>query len=167
MDPVPRRRRSRNRPSITAPGAASSGSMTSSDGPRHRSLGLVEPFQEGPHVRNALGDRRAGGVQDQGTQFGRHLGQVDGQIKAALAVQSLPQRGAVGGGHPAGQHVVGKRAEREDVDPDPVRVRIPHTLGRLERLCHPPVHVGATGRASHHRLRSANWSDFPPLPAAR
>ena len=121
--------------------------------PGQGTFGVGQPLQEGPHVRQPLAHRGPGGLQHQRAHRRRHLRQVRRQVEPVVPVQPLAQRRAVGRGRAAGQHVVGQRAEREHVQPDPVGVAVPHALGGLERLGQPPVHVHRTG--PHHRARLA------------
>ena len=138
---------------MTAPGAASSGSTTSSTGPARARSASASRSHEGPHVRQPFAHRGPGGLQHQRADRRRHLRQVRGQVKPVVPVQPLAQRRPVGRGRTAGQHVVGQRPEREHVQPDPVGVAVPHALGGLERLGQPPVHVHRT--RAHHRARLA------------
>ena len=122
-----------------------------------RLLGVGQPLQERPHVGQPLAHRGPGGLQDQGADGGRHLGQVSRQVQAVVAVQPLAQRGPVGGGRAASQDEVGEGAEGEHVEPDPVRVAVPHAFRRLERFGQPPVHVHRAGAQQHAGLASG-WA---------
>ena len=153
---------------MTAPGAASSGSITSSAGPARARSASASRSTKDADVRQPLAHRGPGGLQHERAHRRRHLRQIRGQVEPVVPVQPVAQRRPVRRGRTAGQHVVGQRAEREHVQPDPVSVAVPHALGSLERLGQPPVHVHRTG--AHHRARRAaavGRAHQPGDPAAR
>ena len=138
------------------------------DRPGQGTFRVGQPLEEGPDVGQPLAHRGPGGLQHERAHRRRHLRQVRGQVEPVVPVQPVAQRRAVRRGRAAGQHVVGQRAEREHVQPDPVGVAVPHALGGLERLGQPPVHVHRTG--THHRARRAaavGRAHQPGDPAAR
>ena len=80
-----------------------------------RPLGVGQPFQERPHVRQPVADRRTGGVQHHRPDGLRDLRQVRRQVQAPLPEQPLAEGSPVGGGRTARQHEVGQGTEREHV----------------------------------------------------
>ena len=153
VDPVPRRRCSRNRLSISAPGAASSGSMTSSPTPLHRPARPRRAGQESPDVGQPVADAWPGGIEDEraaarAATCGRSTARSRPPSRRSRS-RSVVRSAGPESVRPAGSKPSAPRANTSR--PHPVGVRLQTPSGAWNASAEPLIDVSRPGAGTARR----------------